>query len=1129
MRLDRLDLTRYGRFTEQSLTFAPPPKGGPDLHIVFGRNEAGKSTLFSGWLDLLFGIPTRSRYDFLHPGPTLQIGARLTHAGGVLDVKRLKRNSASLLDQHDAPVPEALLQGALAGLTRDGYGAMFSLDDETLEKGGEGILDSKGDLGEMLFAASAGLASLSPGLEKIRAELDGFHRSGKRSGWLYDTKKHLLDLDQQRRQTEVSPAALQKLARAAEIAEQSWRTARAQQDQAQIELEHLQGLAATLPLAARLASAEAQLAPLAHLPVPSPQARQEFERITGAQLALNTRLADRALRLQGLAEDSAALRPDDAILAETGAIEQAEGLRAEHDSALKDLPRREAEAGDLRREIAAIVADLGPSMAAVPPLPAPQLARLRALLARRSGLLAAAQASESEARKAGDLLLREAARLGDLTPGDDDDAPLAALLARLGVQDLGDQRRRALQECDMLQGRLAEAMAALSPWSGEVSLLAALKPPAAAEIDAWQQAADLAHQTLSDAHRELASLGEELARQQDALAARNAGQDGAGMTLADAAAARSRREALWATHLGALNPSTAVAFEQALREDDRISAVLAEALAESRRVAQQQAGIVALQARIAATRNRESAAQDQMALIGAKLGDVCTAMGLPLLGLSDLKRWLDLRLVALAEARALHNADLALGRQAAAIAGAEQSLRVGLGLEAGDQRGLDLLVAIAQARLAATESRREARRQLTSLASDKREREAAAASAALALEIWQQDWTLACSGHPLVHLPPEIEVLGARLDLLDRLGTQSRVLDGLEDRIAKMQDNRNRFDEARRGVLARLGDPADMAWPDVLARLRQAQDKARDRESLARQITVETQQDLQDKRMRALRDEECAQLGAALGWDRSSGTALADHLSLCTQAAVLRQDIAALRAEMQNLPAPAAMDDPETVRQRIDGLKSDLTLYRDAAEALHGDYLNARNRLENVGGDDALARLAAERENLLLETREKAMAHLAARFGLMAFEAGLRRYRDQHRSTMLARASQAFSRMTNGAYQGLATQPDGKSEILIALSQAEGSKVANVLSKGTRMQLYLALRVAGYHELAQSRPSVPFIADDIMESFDDQRASSAFALLAEMSHVGQVIYLTHHRHLLGIAQKVCPEAQIIEI
>ena len=130
---------------------------------------------------------------------------------------------------------------------------------------------------------------------------------------------------------------------------------------------------------------------------------------------------------------------------------------------------------------------------------------------------------------------------------------------------------------------------------------------------------------------------------------------------------------------------------------------------------------------------------------------------------------------------------------------------------------------------------------------------------------------------------------------------------------------------------------------------------------------------------------------------------------------------------------------------------------------------------------------------------------------------------------MLARASDAFSRLSRGAYAGLAAQPDGAQEVLVALPAGGGARLATDLSKGTRFQLYLALRIAGFHELAQSRPAVPFIADDIMETFDDDRAAAAFRLLGEMSRVGQVIYLTHHRHLCDIARTACPTAQVLDL
>lgn len=130
---------------------------------------------------------------------------------------------------------------------------------------------------------------------------------------------------------------------------------------------------------------------------------------------------------------------------------------------------------------------------------------------------------------------------------------------------------------------------------------------------------------------------------------------------------------------------------------------------------------------------------------------------------------------------------------------------------------------------------------------------------------------------------------------------------------------------------------------------------------------------------------------------------------------------------------------------------------------------------------------------------------------------------------MMTRASESFSLISRGAYSGLATHPMNDSEILIANGSDGTSKVASELSKGTRFQLYLALRVAGYHEFARSHSAAPFLADDIMETFDDFRAEEAFRLLAGMSTVGQVVYFTHHRHLCEIVKVVEPRVIIHDL
>ena len=113
MRLRRLDLTRFGHFTDFSLDFGPREAGKPDLHIIFGPNEAGKTTAFDGYLDLLFGVPARSKYNFLHDYENMRVGAVLEIDDEPIELVRIKRNKGDLITPSGESANPARLLHAL--------------------------------------------------------------------------------------------------------------------------------------------------------------------------------------------------------------------------------------------------------------------------------------------------------------------------------------------------------------------------------------------------------------------------------------------------------------------------------------------------------------------------------------------------------------------------------------------------------------------------------------------------------------------------------------------------------------------------------------------------------------------------------------------------------------------------------------------------------------------------------------------------------------------------------------------------------------------------------------------------------------------------------------------------------
>jgi uncharacterized protein YhaN len=83
------------------------------------------------------------------------------------------------------------------------------------------------------------------------------------------------------------------------------------------------------------------------------------------------------------------------------------------------------------------------------------------------------------------------------------------------------------------------------------------------------------------------------------------------------------------------------------------------------------------------------------------------------------------------------------------------------------------------------------------------------------------------------------------------------------------------------------------------------------------------------------------------------------------------------------------------------------------------------------------------------------------------------------------------------------------------------SKEAAAMSKGTRFQLYLALRAAAYEQMASTGTVLPFFCDDVFETFDEDRTRAACRLMQRVGKKGQAIYLTHHQHVVDLAKEAC--------
>jgi Uncharacterized conserved protein len=95
VRFERIDLTKYGPFEGESFPFSART---PDFYVLYGDNEAGKSSLLRAISSLLFGIEPRTRDGFrASSASSLRVGAVISAGGEQIVFQRRKGNKATLL------------------------------------------------------------------------------------------------------------------------------------------------------------------------------------------------------------------------------------------------------------------------------------------------------------------------------------------------------------------------------------------------------------------------------------------------------------------------------------------------------------------------------------------------------------------------------------------------------------------------------------------------------------------------------------------------------------------------------------------------------------------------------------------------------------------------------------------------------------------------------------------------------------------------------------------------------------------------------------------------------------------------------------------------------------------------
>ncbi len=130
-----------------------------------------------------------------------------------------------------------------------------------------------------------------------------------------------------------------------------------------------------------------------------------------------------------------------------------------------------------------------------------------------------------------------------------------------------------------------------------------------------------------------------------------------------------------------------------------------------------------------------------------------------------------------------------------------------------------------------------------------------------------------------------------------------------------------------------------------------------------------------------------------------------------------------------------------------------------------------------------------------------------------------REYENKHQPDVLRRASGYFQRLTQGRYTRVWTPLD---EDTLRIDTADGQETQPaILSRGTREQLYLCLRLALADSFAERGVRLPMVLDDVLVNFDDRRARLAAELLCDFAAGGhQLFVFTRHAHIARLFEEL---------
>ncbi|KXY95311.1 MULTISPECIES: ATP-binding protein [Bacillus cereus group] len=244
MRMEKLHIYGYGKLENVEMDLSM-------LTVLYGENEAGKSTIRSFMKSILFGFPTRGqrRYEPKEGGKYGGAMTVQTEKYGRLKIERLPRTAAgevTVYFEDGKTGGEEILHDILSGMNESLFESVFSFDMHGLQNIHQ---LGEADIGNYLFSASAvGSDALLQLDKKLEKEMDQRFKPSGRKPEINVSLQEMKKLEEKMKEWQGKIGTYEKQVEQLKESEEKLASVRVEKENAEKRKQDYETLAALEPL-----------------------------------------------------------------------------------------------------------------------------------------------------------------------------------------------------------------------------------------------------------------------------------------------------------------------------------------------------------------------------------------------------------------------------------------------------------------------------------------------------------------------------------------------------------------------------------------------------------------------------------------------------------------------------------------------------------------------------------------------------------------------------------------------------------------------------------------------------------------------------------------------------------------